>query len=282
MDWNLLWGPLSALAGALVWGGADFSGGQATRRISQYQVLVLSGISGGVVLLLLALLRRETLPSGAGLFWSLSAGLCGALGLAMLYRGLSLGNTALVAPVAAVIGALLPVLFDLLQREPPRGQQWLGFGLALLGIWLVTQSGPSLAHLRRVGLGVGLAAGAAFGAFFSLISRVAAEPLMVGSESLPVGADPVTVGAVFAPLFISRCATLALALLAGVLDAGGNIFDLLATYLTRLDVAAVLSSLYPAVTVLLAAWLTQEKMTRLQWAGLAACLGAVMLITGVS
>jgi drug/metabolite transporter (DMT)-like permease len=181
--------------------------------------------------------------------------------------------------VAAVTGALLPVIFDLFQRQPPGLRQWLGFGLALLGIWLVTQTSASAAHLRTRGLGLGVAAGISFGGFFILL-------------------DQVGPGAVFAPLFFSRMATLALALvlvwlrrerlpaprdnplglLAGLLDAGGNTFYLIAIQLTRLDIAAVLSSLYPAVTVLLAAWLLHEKLTRLQWAGLAACLMAVMLI----
>jgi drug/metabolite transporter (DMT)-like permease len=150
-----------------------------------------------------------------------------------------------------------------------------------LGIWLITRSGSDVAHLRKRGLTLGLIAGFGFGWFFILVGQISP-------------------GAVFAPLFFSRMATLALALslvllrrerlpalsenplalLAGFLDAGGNVFYLLATHLTRLDVAAVLSSLYPAVTVLLAAWLVHEKLTRSQGLGLLACLAAVMLITG--
>ena len=276
---TLVSGPLVALVAALVWGSADFSGGQATRRLNQYAVLVFSGISGGAALLVMALLRRETLPTGFDFGFASAAGICGALGLAALYRGLSSGNTALVAPVAAVVGASAPLVFELLRRQPPSPAQSLGFALALGGIWLVTQTHADLHHLRRAGLVLGVTAGLGFGGFFIFIG-------LIGSD------------AVFAPLLVSRGATLLvalllvllrrealpspyrhpLALLAGVLDAGGNVFYLIATQLTRLDVAAVLSSLYPAVTVLLALLLNHEKLARWQWIGLAACLGAVGLM----
>lgn len=294
-----LLGPLSALTAALVWGAADFSGGRATRHLSQYQVLALAGVSGGIALLLLALYRRESLPASEDLLWAIAAGFSGAMGLGALYRGLSAGNTALVAPVAAVVGALAPVVFELFLREPPSGWQWLGFGLGLAGIWLVSQTDPDLHHLRRSGLAFGFTAGACFGAYFILIGQIKPGP-------------------VFAPLFVSRCTTLAVALvmlllrreelpfrftqpqgsaealhltfpvilpraaqlayLAGFLDAGGNIFYLLAAQASRLDVAAVLSSFYPAVTVILAARLAHERLSRGQWAGLVTCLVAVILI----
>lgn len=276
---TFLSGPLLALIAALVWGSADFSGGQAARRLSQYAVLALSGFSGGVVLLLLAWLRGEPFPAGTDLGFAMGAGACGALGLTALYRGLSSSRTALVAPVAAVVGASLPLLFELLRRQPPTAVQSLGFTLALGGIWLVTRTHTDFHAQRRAGLTLGITAGLGFGVFFILIGLIQS-------------------GAVFAPLLVSRSVTLIialvlvglrrerlpaphrhpLALLAGVLDAGGNIFYLLAAQLTRLDVAAVLSSLYPAVTVLLALLLSHEKLTRWQWLGLAACLGAVGLM----
>ncbi len=279
MNLSSLLGPLLALISALVWGSADFSGGRATRRINPYQVLVLAGVSGGATLLLLTLLWREPLPVGWDFFWAVGAGLCGAFGLAALYRGLSSGNAALVAPVAAVVGASAPVVFELFRSQPPTILQWLGFGLALLGIWLVSQTEPAFHHLRRAGLAYGFVAGVGFGGFFILIGLVSP-------------------GHIFAPLLVCRMTTLVLALilvtlrrdplpvpqhnpialLAGVLDAGGNLFYLLAAQYTRLDVAAVLSSLYPAVTVVLAARLTHEHLTRGQWLGLAACMGAVVLV----
>lgn len=272
-------GPLIALIAALVWGSADFTGGQAARRLGQYPVLVISSFSGALILLTLALLRGEALPAGADLAYAAASGVCGALALGIFYRGLSLGNTALVAPVAAVVGASAPLVFELLRSQPPTGLQSLGFALALLGIWLVTQTHADLHHLRRAGLVTGISAGLGFGGFFIFIGIIRSE-------------------AVFAPLLISRSVMLLvalalvglrrekipapqrhpLALLAGVLDAGGNIFYMLATQLTRLDVAAVLSSLYPAVTVLWALGLNSEKLTRWQWLGLGACLGAVGLM----
>lgn len=279
MNPSAISGTLVALVAALVWGSADFSGGQATRRLGQYPVLALSGISGGVVLLLLALLWQESLPTGSDFAWAVAAGTCGALGLGIFYRGLASGNTALIAPVAAVVGASAPLVFELLRRQPPSISQSLGFALALLGIWLVTQTHADFHHLRRAGLTMGVTAGLGFGCFFICLGQIRS-------------AD------VFAPLLVSRIATLLvalllvglrrealpaphhhpLALLAGVLDSGGNVFFILATRLTRLDVAAVISSLYPAVTVILALLLNGEKLSRWQWVGLAACLAAVGLM----
>jgi drug/metabolite transporter (DMT)-like permease len=177
-----------------------------------------------------------------------------------------------------VIGASVPVLFELLRRNPPGALQFAGFLLALLGIWLVAQTPGKNSPSQQSGFWLAAIAGLGFGGFFVLIRQAS--------------------GGVFALLTLSKASGLALAMIvlwlrrealpgvgsnpmalfAGVLDAGGNVFYLVATRYTRLDVAAVLSALYPAVTVLLASLLTQEAVSRKQWAGVSACLAAVMLI----
>jgi drug/metabolite transporter (DMT)-like permease len=276
---NLL-GILMALTSALIWGGGDFSGGLATRRNHQFHVLTLSSLSGIIVLLVFAGLWREAPPSLHSNIWAMLAGVSGALGIAALYRALSLGNTAIVAPTAAVIGAVLPVGFGILTAGMPAAPRLVGFALAFVGIWLVSQSStPRQVELRQ-GFVLACLAGVSFGGFFILIAQVEA-------------------GKVFTPLVVSRCMEFAtalvllrlyrmplpalnsnpIALLAGVLDVGGNIFYLWAKQFTRLEVAAVLASLYPMITVLLASFILKEKVSPSQWLGILVCLIAIVLIT---
>jgi drug/metabolite transporter (DMT)-like permease len=272
-------GALFALISAMIWGGADFSGGISTRRITQFQTLALSAFSGMLVLAGLAVLFREPWPAWQDVLWSVAAGVAGAAGIAALYYGLSLGQMALVAPIAAVVGAVAPVVFGLLTRNPATPGQILGFLIALPGIWLVSYGSSATDDRGGKGLALALLAGLAFGGFFILIAQVRQ-------------------GAIYIPLVVARLAMLGLAglflllrglpvpplrdhplaLLAGGLDAGGNIFYLFAVQFTRLDVAAVLSSLYPAVTVILASLVVKEKISPGQWVGIVVCLLAVLLI----
>lgn len=271
-------GILLALTSALVWGSGDFSGGLATRRNNQFQVLALSAFSGALILLVFVLLRNEALPSLADTMWAALAGVSGALGIAALYRGLSLGQAASVAPTAAVIGAALPVVFSLFTEGQPRETQFIGFLLAILGIWLVSKSTGTV-QLSRSSLGLAILAGIGFGGFFILIAQVETEaiftPLII--------ARLVSLGTALLLLLANRLNPLApisnpVAWLAGILDAGGNIFYFMAQQFTRLDVAAVLSSLYPATTLLLAYIVLHEKVSPTQWLGAALCLVSVALI----
>ena len=268
-----------ALLSAVVWGSGDFVGGVATRRGNQLQVLALSAFSGVVMLAALALVR-ETLPPPSSLAWAGVAGLTTAVGIASLYEGLAGGGAAMVAPIAAVVTAMIPVIFTALTVGLPSASQLLGFVAALVGIWLVTRT-PTREQIARRSLKLALLAGIGFGAFLILIAQVEGR-------------------LVFAPLAVARTVTLVtalflvrlrgaafpspasnhMALLAGVLDAGGNVCFVLAQQRTRLDVAAVLSSLYPVATVALASVVWKERVSPSQWAGIAACLVAVALMAG--
>jgi drug/metabolite transporter (DMT)-like permease len=270
-------GVFFALASAAVWGAGDFSGGLAARRSHQLQVLVLSALSGLVMMIVLAVAWGERLPGGDTILWAALAGASGAVGIAALYHGLSLGNAAAVAPTAAVISAAVPVLFTAAFGTPPGAVQLVGFLMAMAGIWLVAAAGSS--RTGRDGLRSAIVAGLGFGGFFVLLGQI--------EES-----------GVFAPLVVSRAVAVAggalmlasrgmpmpslfsnpVGLLAGLLDAGGNVFYLLAQQHTRLDVAAVLSSFYPVTTVLLAWIVLKERVAARQWAGAALCLAATFLI----
>jgi drug/metabolite transporter (DMT)-like permease len=258
---NLL-GILFALTSAAVWGSGDFCDGLAARRHHSFQVLVFSSLSGLVMMVFLAVLIQETFPGFPNLLWACVAGISGALGLAALYRGLAIGCAAIVAPTSAVVGAILPVVYGLLTNGLPSLTHLAGFCLAFLGIWLVSRSAAGADAGARRGFLLACLAGVGFGGFFILVMLgIALVLLSTNHLTLPGWRETPE------------------AWLAGVLDAGGNVFYLLAKQYTRLDVAAVLSSLYPAATVILAALLLKERISRGQWLGAGICLLAIILIT---
>ncbi|OGO72380.1 MAG: hypothetical protein A2Z49_10545 [Chloroflexi bacterium RBG_19FT_COMBO_56_12] len=268
-----------ALLSAAIWGSGDFSGGLAARKNGPFQVLVMTSMVGVVILVICGLIWGETLPAWCDIQWAALAGLTGAFGIAALFRALSLGCAATAAPTSAVITAIVPVLFAILTIGLPGWEKLLGFGLALLGIWLVARSPGGQTEDNRKGMLLALLAGLGFGSFFVLIAQVSADTLfypLVASRTVSLGVALVmtALGRQKLPNPIQY----PVALLSGILDTGGNVFYLLATQHTRLDVAAVLSSLYPAATVILSILILKERVSGWQWLGVACCLGAVMLI----
>ncbi len=274
-------------------------------------MVVLGAFSGALSMGLLAWLRgeRQMLPAAVG--WALAAGVLGAVGLAALYRGLASGSASLVAPTAAVVGTALPVIGSMLLEGLPEWKQSMGLLFGLAGIWQVSSSAETpcaegqggrlsapglrspgawraaLGHsLRQPGLAPAILAGLAFGAFFLCLAQSENQGGPAG------GLRPI-----FLPLMVSKIASLLtaillvfaqrqplpalrspLALLSGVLDAGGNLFYLLAQQLTRLDIAVTISSMYPVSTVVLAAVVLKQKVDRRHGLGLALCLAALALL----
>jgi drug/metabolite transporter (DMT)-like permease len=277
---NLL-GITLALISAVLGGSGDFIGGQLTRRANAFGVLTLSTLAGLTTLLLCAAAWREPLPSLPSAGWAIAAGVVGVIGMAAFYRTLSLGYTASVAPTAGVISAGLPVAFTGLTAGWPTVAQLGGFGLALAGIALVSQSAaPGGGRMTRQGFLLACLAGASFGVFFILLGQIRS-----GSVFVPVAlARFASLGMLVLLLRANRLLPPALtssppALFIGVIDALGTAFYVLARQFTRLDVAAVLVSLYPAVTVLLACFVVREKVSRGQWLGVGLCLAAIVLIS---
>lgn len=180
-------GIIIALAAATSWGGGDFSGGFAARRISPYQVLFLTTLSSLSLLLILALVWGEGFPSARSMLYAVLAGALGALGLAALYKGLSIGNSAVVAPVAGVIGTIIPVIVGMFVQGFPGYGSLAGFLLALIGIWLVTRFGNDGSNRNNGSLGLAIFAGIGFGGFLTLIAQVDSEqvfsPLVVAKTT---------------------------------------------------------------------------------------------------
>ncbi len=273
------------LAASLCWGSGDFGGGLASRRASVTSVVIAAYSVGFVLLITLALIWREPFPSPMDVVWGGLAGLAGVLGLLAFYSALATGKMGIAAPVSAVLTATLPVVFSAFTAGLPNALQVGGFVLALAAMALISrpertaeQAGGS-ASVRAVRLAV--LAGCGFGCFFILISRVtpgatfwslavarfaAVVPLLVMVRMRRL---PVLPGMIVAPLV----------LMTGILDATGNAFFVLAAHSGRLDVAAILSALYPAATVLLAALVLRERVTRIQSVGIALALLAIPLIS---
>ncbi len=266
------------LASAASWGAGDFSGGLASRRAPVFGVLVVGQLAGTTLIAATALLAGERAPPAAAIAWARSAGSSGAVGLAALYRGLAVGRMAVVAPVSAVLSAAIPVAWGLSQEGLPPAAKLAGFVLAIAGIWLVARSGET--GEGTAGLSLAMLAGCGFGGFLVLMHRAA-----LGGTFWPLAAARATsVALALAVALVRRrpwrpaAAALPLVLLSGAFDAGGNAFFVLAVQAGRLDVASVLSSMYAASTVVLAALVLRERVTRPQGAGIAAVLVAIALI----
>ncbi len=276
------------LASAASWGAGDFAGGLASKRAPLLGVLSLGQATGVTLIALLALATGEGAPPAASLGWAVGAGLSGAVGLAALYRGLAVGRMAVVAPVSAVLCAALPVAFAALTEGLPPPVKLAGFALGLAGIWLVARGeDQGQGDAGRAGLGLAVLAGAGFGGFLVLM-HLGAEggtfwPLAAarGAACLAVtGVALARAGRPGGTPWLPPRAALPVVLLSGAFDAGGNALFVLSAQAGRLDVAAVTSSMYPASTVLLAALLLRERVSRPQGVGLAAALGAIALIAG--
>ncbi len=270
--------PALSLAAAATWGAADFSGGFATKTVNPFRVVVLAHATGLLFMLTLALATHDPVPARATFLWGAIAGLVGGIGLAAFYKALAIGTMGVNAPLSAVITAIVPLLFSFMTEGVPRGIRMAGFALALVSIWLIAT--PHSAESRTRGLALAIVAGLGFGGFLLFIK-------LAGTES------------VFWPLVAARAASTLLMLgvvvvlgsqwkfggtsllyivAAGILDSGANALYVAAAHRGRLDVAAVLSSLYPATTVVLARIVLKERLSKVQLGGMVLAIVSVVLI----
>jgi len=270
---------LAGLASAASWGAGDFCGGVATKRVSGFAVVVGSQLVGAAALLTLAIATHEALPAPTSLGWCAAAGLAGAVGLLALYRALAIGRMGVAAPVSGVLSAAIPVLAGAFVDGPPDHLKQGGFALALVGVWLIARTDSRRIDPRELGLPV--VAGVGFGLFIALIARTSGTSVfwpLVAARAASLGLIGSIAAATGQPLLPSRRDWLIVAV-TGLFDAGGNAFLVVAAHAGRLDVAGVLSSLYPGATALLAFVRLNERMERWQLVGLAASLGAIVAIT---
>ncbi len=266
------------LASAATFGVGDFSGGLATRRTSVRTVIVISHTVGLILLLVLALLRGEPTPLTVDILWGAAAGVVGQVGLVAMYRAMAIGQMGIAAPITAVLSATLPAVFGMITQGLPDAPHLVGFVLALSGVWIISR--PDGTADRPVGLWLAVLGGCCFGGFLILLAQVHQNAVFWPLAAARSASIVAQLGiAIFSRGFARPSPRLLpLIMLSGAMDVGGNVFFLLAEQSGRLDVAGVLSSLYPATTVLLAFWILKERLTRIQQLGVLLALIAVPLI----
>ena len=285
-------GIVLGLLAAISYGASDFAGGLASRRAGALTVVVTSQLTGVVLLLAALPFAWAGGPTAPAFAWGAPAGLAGGAGVVLLYRGLAIGRMSVVAPITALLAASVPVLIGLVQGERPSVGAAMGVAIALVAIVLVssaadppdhviTDAPPGDALLRRPGLLEALGSGTGFGLFFALLGQVQG-----GGAVWPLLASKSASLTMLLCLALARRAalrppagTLRLIVVAGALDMAANGAFLLATRASLLSVASVLTSLYPATTILCARVVLRERLTRVQATGLALAAAGVILIT---
>ena len=266
------------LASAALWGAGDFWGGWTSKRQSVYSVIVSSQIVGLALFVVLALASGERVPLLGDLALSALGGLAGAIGIIALYRALAEGRMGVAAPVSAVVATVLPVVAGFVLDGAPKVWQFIGFGLALIAVWLISRTDGAPMRWRELSLP--LVAGVSFGVFFVLIGHVSDRAVwwpLVTVRTVSLSMLLVVATVQRQPRLVEQRYWL-LAALVGALEVGGNAFFALAGQVGRLDVAAVISSLYPATTVWLAWLILKERLSRSQLLGVVAALAAIVLI----
>jgi len=286
---------LLALGAALAYGVADFLGGAVARRSTALRALLWC-VPAGLLLVLLATALTGGTPSVPGLAWGFGAGLAGGTGLITFYRALARGPMSVVAPVSALAAAILPVAVGLLRGEKLDTNVILGVLLCLVAIGLVSMEkndkkaesatpDPGRGLLDSGPLMAGIS-GACFGVFFILLKQAGDG---AGLWPLVAARTGNLVVIVAAFLFMARMGDtgpkvsgrflIGLALISGALDASANALYFLAVQDGMLSLAAVLTSLYPAITVLLARVAYSERLRVVQQVGLAIAAAGVALVT---
>lgn len=276
---------LFGLFAALGWGAGDFTGGLASRKTGAYRAVFYGELIGIILLLVVVQFSGESLPDQKVWLLSMLAGVLGTVGLMFLYHSMTLGLMSIAAPVSALLAASLPVLVGIFKDGIPEILTVFGFGFALFAVWMISQSEGGvtdiLAHLSDLKLP--LLAGIGFGLYFVFMH----EATSTGAVIWPMVASR-SGGMILIVTFmlITRAAwkvedssVWPMITINGILDISGNLFFILAGQAGRLDVAAVLSSLFPGATVMLAWIFLKERLTRNQWIGIGSALAAIVLMT---
>ncbi|HZJ22665.1 MAG TPA: DMT family transporter [Anaerolineales bacterium] len=273
---------LYGIASALSWGAGDFAGGLSSRKVGAYRAVFYADFFGLFLLIGAFFIYPEALPVARVLWVSAIGGMLGTIGLLVLYYSLTKGQMSIAAPVSALFAALLPVIVGAVTEGLPSLLQLIGFMLAFAAVWLISQGSGGGFHISHLSdLRLPILAGLGFGCYFiflhnatqnttavlwlMIVSRVAGTLLVLAF--VLVRREPLSVPpAAWSLVFINA-----------TLDLAGNFFYILASKAGRLDIAAVLSSLYPGATVVLAWLLLKEHISRWQLVGIVLALGAIVL-----
>jgi drug/metabolite transporter (DMT)-like permease len=294
MEMGLHSNALLALAAAVLWGGGDFSGGMGVKHAggtmgAALRVIVLSHAVSLGVLLAAAWWRGDPFPHGATLVWGLVAGMTAGIALACFYVALSRGAMGASAALSGLLAAAIPAAVSASAEGSPGLLRLVGFVVAGMAIWLIAAGpNPEAKPADKGTVWLAVAGGVGFGVYFVALKFAGSAGVIwplatarIGSLavcSLLLAAMSVKTKADGEKIRLTRTVVI-WAMGAVLLDTTGNLLFISATRAGRLDVAAVLASLYPASTILLAAWTLHERPTRRQGLGMAVAAAAVVMIT---
>ncbi|HXH88615.1 MAG TPA: EamA family transporter [Gaiellaceae bacterium] len=273
---------LLALGASLSYGFGDFLGGLTSRRTHVLGILVVSQAVGAAAIVVWVAVTRDPFLGQAAVLAAAGAGICGVTGLAALYRGMAIGAMGVVAPISSMAAAI-PFAVGIARGERPSLLQFVGAAVALAGLALVSRTNDDLKGRFAAGVGLALAAAVGFGLYFVLLDVAADESVSwavlvarLASAALALAA------AVAAGVSLGLPRRFVLPVLGvGLCDVGANVMFALATTRGLVSVVSVLTSLYPAVVVALAAFLLRERVGTIQFVGAGAVLaGAALLSAG--
>ncbi len=273
-----------SVAAVFIWGTADFAGGYGSRRANAF---VLTAFSHGCAFALMSVVafgQHGAFPDRASILWAVAAGAIGGFALAIFYRALASGHMGLTAPIAALLGAAIPTMVDIAVEGAPSRWSIAGFALAIFAIWLITRPEPAGENDeagRPKGLAAAALAGVGFAGFYLCIHQASGSPAWIAAISRvgSFGATAIAVAVIRAPLRLDRPSA-TLGCVAGFFDVSASALFIFASQHGRLDEAVVITSLYPAVTVLWARLVLKEHFSGWKFVGLLAALAAVPLIAG--
>jgi drug/metabolite transporter (DMT)-like permease len=270
------------LLAALFYGIGDFAGGVASRFHNSITILIYAYPIGAVLMAAMLPLFPGSLDGRVLLFGTLG-GAAGLLGVSIMYQLMVTAPMNIISPVTSVLAAIVPVLVGVLTGDRPAAAAWIGIVIGLFAVVLVSRTSEDHPHGRiapRV-LALAAVAGLGFGFYFVFLARAGHD-----SGLWPLVVSRIAAAVLIIPLGIGRKAfakvggrALALALGAGTFDALANMFFLLSSRHGLLSLASVLTSLYPAFTVMLAVGVLHERVTKVQLAGLGLAAASVVLIT---
>lgn len=274
---------LLSLLAAASYGLADFVGGVTSKRTSPWAVALVAQLGGSALVFVLSALTEGDVTT-ADVWWSVAAGVANGFGTAFLYRGLSSGRMGVVAPVSGVGAVLVPVVVGLATGERPAVLVWAGIAAAVPGIWLVSRD-PVPEDVggdrpARGGVVDGVLAGLGFGSLFAALAQIPEEAgfLPLALNQLVAAAAIIGVALALRQDWVPRQPVAAYGVASGALGALATGAFMVASQGGYLTVTAVLASLYPAFTVVLAATVLREHVHRGQAAGLLLCGAAIALV----
>lgn len=289
---------LLALAAAVLWGGGDFSGGMGAKYAAStarnpmdgaLRVVLTSHAASFAVLTTIALLRGDAFPHGVTLACGLLAGVMGGLSLTAFYIALSRGAMGASAAISGLLAAAIPSAVSIAHDGSPGLMRMAGFVIAGCAIWMIAAGdNPEAVPASTGTMWLAVGSGAGFGVYFVALKYAAAGGLIWPMATARIGSLTTCSVILLATTLLAkgeagrgwlpRKAVLwAMATATG--DTTGNLLFMAATRAGRLDVASVLASLYPASTILLAAWALHERPTRRQGLGMLVAAVAVVMIT---